>query len=57
MGSLDYPLTERIADSMAAHGMPWTLHHYCISRRGPKLSRAEWKVLSRVAYARQARMQ
>lgn len=47
MGSLDYPLTERIADTIAAHGRVWAARHYMLDRRGPKLTALEWRILSR----------
>ena len=47
MGSIHYPLSQRITDTIAAHGRDWTEFHFCYYRRGPMLSRLEWSILSR----------
>jgi hypothetical protein len=49
MGSVFYPLSQQIADTAAAHGLEWACWYYCFNRRGPRLSRFEWKVLATAA--------
>lgn len=46
MGTTTYPLSAQIADTILVHGRRYALHHYCISRRGPKLAYWEFCVLS-----------
>lgn len=47
MGSVFYPLSSQISDTMAVHGYVWTWCHYCSAKRGAAaLSDAEWAILS-----------
>jgi len=34
-GTLDYPLSEQIADTIAVHGREWAAHYYIVRRRVP----------------------
>ena len=47
MGSVFYPLSEQIKDTIAAHGVQWAWRAYCVDRKGPGLSAFEWSILSR----------
>lgn len=49
MGSIHFPLSEQIANTIAEHGRDWAEFHYCYRRTGPRLSALEWRVLSRGA--------
>lgn len=47
MGSIVYPLSQQIADTIAAHGFDWAEWHYTLNRKGPRLTALEWRILAR----------
>jgi hypothetical protein len=49
MGTIHYPLTEQIADTIAVHGLAWTLRYYA-----KRIPAAQLRVLMVGAYCYQA---
>ena len=47
MGNPAFPLTQQVADTIRAHGLDWAQWHYCVNRKGPRLSAFEWSVFAR----------
>lgn len=45
-GTVFYPLTQQIRDTIAVHGLAWTVRHYA-----KRIPRAEFRVLMIGAYA------